>query len=136
MKIEPEKRLTKEEWYVDDPEALMRAMPRKKAKFVKVEKPSVKEEVAADAQAEVKEEAPGILAPVVPPGIKHPSKRNIIVVGHPTKRKPLPTVAHNYTFWGDLVIAPNSRNTGMVLFVEGTSRCCMCYPFTARVLVR
>ena len=30
----------------------------------------------------------------------------------------LPTVAHNYTFWGDLVIAPNSRNTGMVLFVR------------------
>ena len=146
VKIEPEKRLTKEEWYVDDPEALMRSMPRKKAKFVKTEKPSVKEEVAADAQAEVKEEpppppaaaaevkeeAPGILAAVVPPGIKHPSKRNIIVVGHPTKRKPLPTVAHNYNFWGDLVIAPNSRNTGMVLFVEGTSRWCICYPFHSK----
>ena len=69
VKIKPEKRLTKEEWYVDDPEALMRVMPRKKSKFVKVEKPSVKEEAAADAQAEVKEEpqvkeeAPAILAP-------------------------------------------------------------------------
>ena len=60
VKIEPEKRLTKEEWYVDDPEALMRVMPRKKSKFVKTEEPSVKEEAAADAQAEVKEEeAPG-----------------------------------------------------------------------------
>ena len=68
----------------------------------------------------------------VGPGIRHPNKRNITVVGHPTKRKPLPTVAHNYAFWGDLVIAPNSRNTGMVLFVEGTSRWCICYPFHSK----
>ena len=161
VKIEPEKRLTKEEWYVDDPEALLKKPKKKKAKFVKTEEPSVKEEAAADAQAEVKEElpppaaaaeaevkeeppppaaeaevkeeeAPSILAPAVGPGIKHPDKRNITVVGHPTKRKPLPTVAHNYTFWGDLVIAPNSRNTGMVLFVEGTSRWCICYPFHSK----
>ena len=67
VKIEPEKRLTKEEWYVDDPEALMRSMPRKKAKFVKVEKPTVKEEVAANAQAEVKEEPQAEVKEELPP---------------------------------------------------------------------
>ena len=35
------------------------------------------------------------------------------------------TIAHNYTFWADLIFEPKSRKTrGMVLFGEGTSRWC------------
>ena len=152
--VKREKRLTKQDFYVDDPEKLLRKPPKK---FVKVEEPSVKEEAAADAQAEVKEEVKqepvAILAPAadipeepepepeqpeeeeeeeeeaVAPGIKHPDKRSIILNRHYTKRKPLPIMAHNYNFWADLIFAPGSRTEGMVLFVEGTSRWCMCYPF-------
>ena len=36
----------------------------------------------------------------------------------------LPTTAHNYTFWADLIFRPGSRDQGVVLFVEGTSRWC------------
>ena len=52
-----------------------------------------------------------------------------IVLGKPLKRKPLTTIAHNYTFWADLIFEPESRERGMVLFVEGTSRWCWCHPF-------
>ena len=37
----------------------------------------------------------------------------------PLKRKPFPTIAHNYTFWADLIFAPKSRERGMLLIVEG-----------------
>ena len=38
-------------------------------------------------------------------------------------------MAHNYTFWGDLIFKPKSREEGMLLMVEGTSRWCWCHPF-------
>ena len=47
----------------------------------------------------------------------------------PIKLPSLPTVAHNYTFWGDLIFKPKSREEGMLLMVEGTSRWCWCHPF-------
>ena len=40
------------------------------------------------------------------------------------KKHSFPTIAHNYTFWADLIFEPKSRTRGMVLFVEGTSRWC------------
>ena len=45
------------------------------------------------------------------------------------KKHSFPTIAHNYTFWADLIFEPKSRTRGMVLFVEGTSRWCWCHPF-------
>ena len=48
---------------------------------------------------------------------------------NPDKKRPLPTVAHNYSFWADLIFAPKSREVGMLLIVEGTSRWCWCHPF-------
>ena len=48
--------------------------------------------------------------------------------GHKRKHS-FPTIAHNYTFWADLIFEPKSRTRGMVLFVEGTSRWCWCHPF-------
>ena len=38
-------------------------------------------------------------------------------------------MAHNYTFWADLIFKPKSREEGMLLMVEGTSRWCWCHPF-------
>ena len=35
------------------------------------------------------------------------------------KKHSFPTIAHNYTFWADLIFEPKSRTRGMVLFVEG-----------------
>ena len=51
------------------------------------------------------------------PGVKcayktHSSKYDF-VEAKPLKRKPFPTVAHNYTFWADLIFAPKSRTRGM-----------------------
>ena len=54
---------------------------------------------------------------------------NNLVLGNPLKRKSLPTIAHNYTFWADLIFQPESRERGMLLIVEGTSRWCWCHPF-------
>ena len=51
------------------------------------------------------------------------------VEAKPLRRKPFPTIAHNYTFWADLIFQPESRERGMVLIVEGTSRWCWCWPF-------
>ena len=34
------------------------------------------------------------------------------------KKHSFPTIAHNYTFWADLIFEPKSRTRGMVLFVE------------------
>ena len=31
-----------------------------------------------------------------------------VVISKPLKRKPLTTIAHNYTFWADLIFAPGS----------------------------
>ena len=45
------------------------------------------------------------------------------------KKHSFPTIAHNYTFWADLIFEPKSRTRGMVLFVEGTSRWCWCHHF-------
>ena len=45
------------------------------------------------------------------------------------KKHSFPTIAHNYTFWADLIFEPKSRERGMVLLVEGTSRWCWCCPF-------
>ena len=58
-----------------------------------------------------------------------PDRRPLIVNGPAVKRRPLPTIAPNYTFWGDLIFKPGSRSSGMVLFVEGTSRWCWCKRF-------
>ena len=61
------------------------------------------------------------------PGVKYAyktSSKHDFVEAKPLRRKPFPTIAHNYTFWADLIFAPKSRNRGMVLFVEGTSRWC------------
>ena len=49
--------------------------------------------------------------------------------GKPLKKRSFPTVAHNYSFWADLIFAPKSREKGMLLIVEGTSRWCWCHPF-------
>ena len=38
------------------------------------------------------------------------------------KKHSFPTIAHNYTFWADLIFEPKSRIRGMVLSMEGTSR--------------
>ena len=35
------------------------------------------------------------------------------------KKHSFPTIAHNYTFWADLIFEPKSRTRGMVLSVEG-----------------
>ena len=45
------------------------------------------------------------------------------------KKHSFPTIAHNYTFWADLIFEPKSRSRGIVLFVEGTNRWCWCHPF-------
>ena len=45
------------------------------------------------------------------------------------KKHSFPTIAHNYTFWADLIFEPKSRSRGIVLLVEGTSRWCWCHPF-------
>ena len=47
--------------------------------------------------------------------------------GKPLKKRSFPTVAHNYSFWTDLIFAPKSREKGMLLIVEGTSRFCWCH---------
>ena len=41
-----------------------------------------------------------------------------VVSSKPLKRRPLTTIAHNYTFWADLIFEPKCRTRGMVLFVE------------------
>ena len=38
--------------------------------------------------------------------IIEPEKRPLIVNGPVVKRRPLPTIAPNYTFWGDLIFKP------------------------------
>ena len=38
--------------------------------------------------------------------------------GKPLKKRSFPTVAHNYSFWADLIFAPGSREKGMLLIVE------------------
>ena len=35
------------------------------------------------------------------------------------KKHSFPTIAHNYTFWADLIFEPKSRTRGMVLLVDG-----------------
>ena len=68
----------------------------------------------------------------VPPDVRYPYRGavdNNIVLANPLKRPPLPTIAHNYTFWADLIFQPESRERGMLLIVEGTSRWCWCWPF-------
>ena len=63
---------------------------------------------------------------IVPPHVTdelNPLRRD------PIKLPSLPTVAHNYTFWADLIFKPKSREEGMLLMVEGTSRWCWCHPF-------
>ena len=55
------------------------------------------------------------------PGVKYAyktSSKHDFVEAKPLKRKPFPTIAHNYTFWADLIFEPKSRTRGMVLFVE------------------
>lgn len=47
----------------------------------------------------------------------------------PVKRRYFPTIAPNYAYWADLIFEPGSRERGMVLIVEGTSRYCWCQPF-------
>ena len=71
---------------------------------------------------------------VVPPDVSFPYRPadadiDNVTLGHPLKRKPLTTIAHNYTFWADLIFQPESRERGMFLIVEGTSRWCWCHPF-------
>ena len=71
---------------------------------------------------------------VVPPDVSfpyRPADADVmnVTLGHPLKRKPLTTIAHNYTFWADLIFQPESRERGMLLIVEGTSRWCWCWPF-------
>ena len=59
--------------------------------------------------------------------------------GKHLKKRPLPTVAHNYSYWADLIFVPKSGERGMLLIVEGTSKFCWCYPFfhkTAASIVR
>ena len=66
------------------------------------------------------------------PGVKYKYKTGDeydFVEAKPLKRRPFPTIAHNYTFWADLIFAPKSRERGMLLIVEGTSRWCWCWPF-------
>ena len=61
------------------------------------------------------------------PGVQYANEgatEHEIVIGKPLKRKPLTTIAHNYTFWADLIFAPGSHDHGMLLLVEGTSRWC------------
>lgn len=48
----------------------------------------------------------------------------IITQGTPVFRRSLPIVAPNYTYWADLIFEPSSRDSGVVLVVEGTSRWC------------
>ena len=71
---------------------------------------------------------------VVPPDVSFPYRPTDVdimnvTLGHPLKRKPLTTIVHNYTFWADLIFQPESRERGMLLIVEGTSRWCWCWPF-------
>ena len=56
------------------------------------------------------------------PGVQYAyktSSKHDFVEAKPLKRKPFPTIAHNYTFWADLIFAPKSRERGMLLIVEG-----------------
>ena len=52
------------------------------------------------------------------------SRINEVGFGKYLKKRPLPTAAHNYSFWADLIFAPKSREKGMLLIVEGTSKWC------------
>ena len=45
------------------------------------------------------------------------------------KKHSFPTIAHNYTFWADLIFEPKSRTRGMVLFVEGHKQVVLVPPF-------
>ena len=48
----------------------------------------------------------------VPPDVRYPYRgavRDNVVLANPLKRPPLPTIAHNYTFWADLIFQPESR---------------------------
>ena len=76
------------------------------------------------------EEAPAQLPdyPIVDPGARY------LEYNKPKRIGFFPTVARNYTFWADLIFKPGSRSSGMVLFVEGTSRWCKVYPFKSKVL--
>ena len=48
----------------------------------------------------------------VPPDVRFPYRGAVadnVVLANPLKRKPIPTIAHNYTFWADLIFQPESR---------------------------
>ena len=62
------------------------------------------------------------------PTFQHPNAP-ILVEGDAVFRRPLPIVAPNYTYWADLIFEPGSRDKGVVLVVEGTSRWCWFHPF-------
>ena len=57
------------------------------------------------------------------------SRYNDVVFANPGKKRLLPTVAHNYSSWADLIFALKSRERGMLLIVEETSRWCWCHSF-------
>ena len=57
------------------------------------------------------------------------SRYDDVVFANPDKKRPLPAVAHNYSFWANLIFAPGNKTRGLFLIVEGTSRFCWCHPF-------